>query len=214
MLSNEKPLKWVFAGDSITHGAYHTYGQRDYVQIIEERVRYELGRSLDVFIKTAVSGWTTQEILSNIDWSILQFEPDIVSIMIGWNDAYRLSIDDFAVNYRKILGTLLEKTNARIILHTETPVIPGGEINRPEREKNIPEFLEMIKAIGDEYGLPVVDHYSEWVRAQQENPIRVHSWMNDAVHPNAYGHRALARLILIELNIWDDDSRCCGVVVP
>ena len=49
----EKPVKWLFAGDSITHGALHTFGQRDYAQLFNERVRYEMGRPQDVVLPNA-----------------------------------------------------------------------------------------------------------------------------------------------------------------
>lgn len=61
LLKQDKPVKWLFTGDSITHGASHTFGWRDYVQVFEERARYELGRVSDVVIRTGISGWTTRD---------------------------------------------------------------------------------------------------------------------------------------------------------
>jgi hypothetical protein len=52
LLRTEKPVKWLFYGDSITHGAAHTRGWRDYTEIFSERIRTELQRAEDVVIKT------------------------------------------------------------------------------------------------------------------------------------------------------------------
>lgn len=214
LLKSDASLKWVFAGDSITHGAYHTLGCRDYVQIFEERVRYEKWRIKDAVIKTAVSGWITGILLENIDWNILQYDPDVVSIMIGMNDAAGVDEADmknrvasFYGNYNKILDTISARTHAKVILHTPNPVIPGLD---PMREPNLPSLVEQIKTIGKERDILVVDHFAEWNRAREENPIRTHSWMNDSIHPGAQGHRAFAKLLLNELDLWDDKSTCCG----
>jgi len=42
ILRDSKPYIWVFTGDSITHGAKHTAGQRSYSEIFEERLRWEM----------------------------------------------------------------------------------------------------------------------------------------------------------------------------
>jgi lysophospholipase L1-like esterase len=85
-MKSEKPIKWVFTGDSITHGALHTWGARDYTEHFCERIRYEMNRIRDIVIKTGISGWTTGFIREDIEWNILQFKTDVVSIMIGMND--------------------------------------------------------------------------------------------------------------------------------
>ena len=56
LLSSPKPLKWLFYGDSITHGAFHTFGARDYTELFSERIRGEMTRAQDIVIKTALSG--------------------------------------------------------------------------------------------------------------------------------------------------------------
>ena len=57
LLRRDQPMKWLFAGDSITHGALHTLGWRDFTELFSERVRWELKRTRDFVIKTGISGW-------------------------------------------------------------------------------------------------------------------------------------------------------------
>ena len=83
LLRADRPVKWLFYGDSITHGALHTFGWRDYTQIFAERLRYEMGRSMDVVINTAISGNSTRELLQGFDWRVAQFQPDVLLLMIG-----------------------------------------------------------------------------------------------------------------------------------
>src|SRR5437763_1523904 len=85
-------VKWVFAGDSITHGALHSFGYRDYVEHFAERLRFEMHRTGDLVIKTASDGWRTKNLIDDLDASVLQFSPQVVSIHLGMNDAGRDSV--------------------------------------------------------------------------------------------------------------------------
>src|SRR6266571_3512165 len=80
------PITWVFTGDSITHGASHTHGERSYPEHFAERVRWEMGRRRDVVVNTGISGDTADGILKDFEHRVARFKPDVVSIMIGMND--------------------------------------------------------------------------------------------------------------------------------
>jgi len=204
LLDSQDPIRWLFTGDSITHGAYHTFGARDYVQIFEERVRWEMARVRDHVIRTAVSGYRTGSILDDIDWNIRQYAPHVVSIMIGMNDAAagRDGLPLFERNYNAILDAIGSRA-ALIILHTPNPVIPGSD---QAREPVLPAIADIVRKIGKKRGLPLTDHHREWQAAWKENPVRIYSWMSDGVHPGTYGHRAFARSTLRTLGMWDDNS--------
>ena len=101
LINGKVPLKWVFAGDSITQGAKHTFGSRSYPEIFAERIRWELGRPRDFVINTAISGNTSKDVLHDFEWRIGQFKPNLVSLMIGTNDASEkkeISITSFRLN--------------------------------------------------------------------------------------------------------------------
>jgi lysophospholipase L1-like esterase len=206
LLSSDVPLRWLFTGDSITHGALHTFGSRDYVQIFEERVRWEIGRVRDHIIRTAISGYKTGSILEDIQWNVLQYHPHIVSIMIGMNDAAEgiETLATFRNNYLSILDSILSsRKDTAFLLHTPNPVIPGTS---GVREENLSAIADTIIKIGKERNIPVIDHYKHWQMAWKENPIRIFTWMTDGVHPGSQGHLAFARLLLKEIGIWDEHS--------
>jgi acyl-CoA thioesterase I len=210
VLESNEPAKWLFTGDCVTHGVRYTLGGRDYVQLFEERVRGELGRHRDFVAKTAVKSWTTKDVLEDIEWSILRHKPDVVSIMLGINDCCR-QLQDFKSNYLEILDKIKKRTSAHVILHTPNPIVPGTD---PSREPTLPAIVEQIHQIGAQRGLHVVDHWREWKGAWREDPARIYTWMADTIHPNANGHRAFARLLFQEMQIWDQASIACGVVIP
>jgi lysophospholipase L1-like esterase len=207
-----EPMKWVFAGDSITHGALHTWGSRDYTELFSERRRYEMDRGRDLIIKTAISGWTTKLIRNDIDWHILQFQPDVVSIMIGMNDCTlgHEGLPAFEDNYRYILDRVMENPKTSVILHTMNPIWKEAV----ERYEYLPAYVEVVRKVAQERKLPLIDHWTEWTCAIEEMPRRQSFWMNDSLHPNSFGHRAFARLMFKELGIWDDQSYTCRLPIP
>ena len=109
MLSSEVPIRWVFSGDSITHGAFHTFGERDYTELFSERIRFDMHRSLDVIIKTAISGTDTSSPLNNFNTLIGQFTPHVVFLMFGMNDcsAEALPPEKFEQNLYDLFQNLL-----------------------------------------------------------------------------------------------------------
>ena len=125
ILEGSEPAKWVFYGDSITHGALHTFGQRDYAELFAERLRYELGRTMDVVLTTAISGDNTRGLLSGFDWRVGQFRPQVVLIMIGMNDCSEgndISLTEFTDNLDKLVDQL-RQIDALPVLQTTCPIL-------------------------------------------------------------------------------------------
>jgi lysophospholipase L1-like esterase len=199
----------VFYGDSITHGALHTFGQRDYAEIFAERLRYELGRTMDVVLTTAISGDNTRGLLSGFDWRVGQFRPQVVLVMIGMNDCSKgndISLDEFGDNLLQLVHRITA-LDALPVLQTTCPILPG---QAPERAPYIGGYMKAVRRVAGDLQLPLVDHTAYW----QQHADQHFYWMSDAFHPNEYGHRAFARLLCRELGILDEDSPSGRLFVP
>lgn len=195
------PRKWLFYGDSITHGALHTWGHRDYTELFAERIRYELGRRNDIVINTATSGNTTADLLETFDWRVAQFKPDVVFIMIGMNDcnaANPITLEQFYDNLHA-LADLIEDLGGVPVLQTTCPIIPGCA---PGREEKFDDYMQAIRNVAEERNLPLVDHTAYWL----EHIDHHWYWMNDPFHPNEAGHRVFNKVLLEALGIWHEDS--------
>lgn len=207
--NKETPLKWLFYGDSITHGARHTFGGRDYTEHFSERVRTELGRPRDIVIKTAISGNTTENLLKDFDWRCGQFQPHVVFLMIGMNDCStgrNLPLETFEANLHELCNRI-EGLGALTVLQTTCPILPG---TAPDREPNFPAYMEAIRRVACARQLPLVDHEAYW----KENIGRHFFWMSNAFHPNQYGHTAFAHELFRALGIFDPASPTCSLYVP
>jgi lysophospholipase L1-like esterase len=210
LLAGDAPLKYVFAGDSIAQGALHTTGWRDYTQLFAERVRFEMLRRHDVVINTAVSGWRVDDVAAGVDWGVLQFRPHVVSIAVGTNDC----VDGEAgvISFRATLDSVIERVReglgAAVMLQTPPPILPLDE----RRWSNLRLYVEQIRELAEAKRVALVDHYQEWSNAA-DGTVPLH-WLSDAIHPNEYGHRAMARLMFRTLGIWDNASDVCRLFIP
>ncbi len=209
LLKSPEPVKWLFYGDSITHGALHTFGARDYTEHFTERVRTELGRTRDVMIKTAISGNSTRELLEDFDWRVAQFKPQAVFLMIGMNDCSttrNLPREEFRGNLVKLCRKIQGLNGVVPILQTTCLILPNTS---PDREPNYDAFMDAIREVAAAEKLPLVDHARHWREMDAKTPGILYYWMSNAFHPNAHGHLLFARHLFQQLGIFDPQSTTC-----
>lgn len=207
-LQETRPKKWLFYGDSISEGREFTYGARDYTQLLAEHVRGDLNRRTDVFINTAISGNIIIDLLNGFNWRVEQFHPDFVFIMIGTNDcspSRGVSPDEFRRNLSHLCDRIL-KQGSLLVLQTPNPPFPGAA---PERA-NLENYLAFIRSLAAERNIPLIDHAKYWT-SLKGFPCE---WMSDAVHPNAFGHVALARYCALSADFAMRDSWLFKTPIP
>lgn len=209
LLRDEAPTTWLFYGDSITQGSHHTFGHRDYSELFEERVRYELDRTGDVVINTAVSGDSTEQLLEGYERRVARFDPDAMFLMAGMNDCASdrpIDVTEFRANLHSLVDRN-EGDDVTTIAQTTCPVVSGSA---PDREAEFGAYMDAIRSVADERGLTLIDHTEYW----NDHPESRFHWMSNPFHPNRYGHRAFATLLFHTLGIWDETSPTCRLLVP
>lgn len=210
LLKGKDPVNWVFTGDSITHGALHTFGRRSYVEHFAERVRWELRRMNDFVINTGISGDTMKGITGREDRRIFQFQPKVVSLKMGMNDC-RAGADGlgyFRDSIEALVGKVREN-GAVLLLNTPNLIYFPNDKQRA----GLPMYVGAIREVAEKHKLPLVDHYAYWEKEAAGSKLQM--WLNDgSIHPNGFGHLALARKIFIDLGIFDAASMVCKLFVP
>lgn len=208
LAAKDKPVIWLFTGDSITHGAKHTKGYRSYPEIFGERVRWELKRMRDVVINTGISGNTTRNILDDFDWRITQFRPAVVSLMLGTNDCIRKGItaEVFEQNLHAIV-TKIRESGAVPVLHTPNILIPE---KAPDRGATLPLYVSVIRKVAQNANVILVDNYQHWEDSMKNGIPVYRQWLNDPIHPGETGHQEIARLTFKTLSIFDANEPTCG----
>jgi len=207
LLSRPDPIKWLFAGDSITHGALHTFGWRDYTELFSERIRYEMGRGKDIVLKTGISGASIIGLAENLEWLIIQFCPHVVSINMGMNDCTlgKEGLETYRATYSKVIEDVRKANGAAIILQTPQRIQSLDE----KRFASLPAYVEVVRELAKKYNTLLVDHDAEW---KQINAMAY--LLSDPIHPNEYGHRVMANRLMRDVDVYDPESRTCKLFVP
>lgn len=204
-LKREKPLTWLFMGDSITHGALWTFGYKDYVELFTAYIKHSFNRPRDIFINTAVSGATIPSTLNRLETRLEPYQPDIVYMKLGANDVVSFTAAEYKENVKTILGHLQAK-NALIILSTPTP----SNIGEMEAER-MREYVRVLSEIAKEYPeLLFIDQFSALNAYLEEHP---EGWKKDytfytdeVLHLGANGQLYMFHTLVKQLGLLEEDS--------
>ncbi|OHB54209.1 MAG: hypothetical protein A2Y12_17035 [Planctomycetes bacterium GWF2_42_9] len=213
LLIAKKPLTWIFTGDSITHGALHTYGWRSFSEHFSERIRFEMGRGLDYVINTGISGNSTSEVLQSFERRVSQLKPDVVFLMIGTNDsvAGMDGVNTYESNLSKLVD-LIRQSDAIPVLNTPNPILSEvgtGGANRA----CLSEYVRVMRKVAEQKNIILIDHWKHWETIKPGKDSMM-EWLADSIHPNLYGHIEIAKEIFKALEIYDTNSPTCKLFVP
>ena len=191
VILKEKPMQWLFIGDSITHGALHTRGADSLPQLWEKYLKEGLGRMDDIVINTAVSGATAKDFLERIDSRYLPYvAADVVTAMFGTNDCCDPDTDQELFYERMIqIAELVRAHNAQFVIRTPQPVKPEAG----ERAETMNAFVEAARKAAQKSGAILVDHDRSFSKLLKESAEAYNACMNDAIHPNAQGQYRMFR---------------------
>lgn len=204
------PMNWVFTGDSITHAMVHTLGERSYAEHFEERLRGEIWRTRDVVIKTGISGDTADGILRDFDRRVGEFKPQVVSVMIGMNDARRGAghKEEFRANLTCLVRRI-RSIGAIPILNNQNMI----QLEKVPIQAETESFSHIVNEMAAAEGVILVDHWSWW-QEHCTTPEILATWLNDPIHPNALGHRQFAIVFFKAIDMYDPKSPTCQPVDP
>ncbi|MEC0089693.1 GDSL-type esterase/lipase family protein [Paenibacillus macquariensis] len=218
LIAGNKPVTWLFNGDSITHGALHTKGYKSFPELFGERLRGEMSatnptRAKNLVLNTGVSSMTTRDLMANFDKWITANNPDVVFLAFGMNDSSNKMVP--LSEYESNLRTAIDRVRgigAIPILETINTIKPADA----GRAANLPEYVGVIRKIAQEKQLLLVDHYKYWTEAEKEQSHIKSIWLSDNIHPNYIGSTQMVAAIFETLGIYDSNSYIANLryVVP
>ena len=191
-------------GDSITYGATIRDKSHD---SYPAQLGTMLGRKYSVK-NFGASGYTLQESCDRPYTShkrykkSLDFKPDVVLIMLGTNDTkpYNwISTEAFQDDYRQLILSYQElPSRPYVILMTPASLFP--ENFNPAKPFKIRagvagEAAKAVRELAKELGLPFIDIHE--VTASHPE-----FFLQDGVHPNELGAKAIARTVYEALKDW------------
>jgi lysophospholipase L1-like esterase len=184
----------VALGDSNTELTFHTRGALNWVGLLQCALFDKYGANRVLMINAACCGEGAAGGLARLDRDVLRFAPDLVIVCYWDNDMTDL---------RQIVEKVRATGKADVLLRTPNPVVvpnmppvnPPLQCNQEWPGLGKEQVASKIVALGQELGVPVVDHYTAWLTADTGhegppvcNPNKLWLLMSDATHPGPLGH--------------------------
>lgn len=121
----------------------------------------------------------------------LEFQPNIVIIMLGTNDAHPVDEQyngSFVVDYIKLVNAFQALTSKpKIWIVLPPPVLTNGTGLTPSSEYFAQTVIPSIRQAANETNLPIINVYSALANYSQDFP--------DGIHPNSAGSQIIANTI-------------------
>jgi acyl-CoA thioesterase-1 len=172
-------IRVIFLGDSLVAGSGLTEDQA-FPALVEGELRLR-GWPVDV-INGGVSGDTTAGGSARLDW-LLRQSPDVVVVELGANDGLRgLPIESIAANLRDMVERSKDAGALVLLIGMKIPPNYGAAYAG--------RFEDIFPQVAAELTVPLMPFLLEGVGGRAE--------LNqaDGIHPNAEGHRIVARSVL------------------
>lgn len=178
----------VAYGDSITAGYAVRRGFPSFWK--EMLVQKYPGVGIEM-INSGVSGDTTTDGLARLDWAVLSYEPDLVTINFGINDCvYGLGLEEFEANLVEMIRRIRAGSASEILLLSSQP------LETPPYDRQVKDYYHVIERVANEMDVGFVDVYAAWMeRVRQGTPLS--SLIIPGLdHPNEAGYRIIAEELM------------------
>ena len=194
-------MRILFQGDSITDAGrdkrnYHNLGN-GYPKFAAEFIKAAHPDTDFEFINFGISGNRTSQLFDRLYTDAIEFQPDVISILIGINDiwhrhSHKILTSDaqIALNYRSVLERLKKETNAKIVILA--PFVLDAEDKGYIRE-DLKTVLPIVRELAQEFADVYIPLDEEFAKVLPEQPAPLH-YSGDGVHPNYNGSTFIGKL--------------------
>jgi acyl-CoA thioesterase I len=196
LLRARAPISIAVAGDSISEG-YNASGflavppfQPPYADRVAAGLRAAFGSPI-MLHNLASAGWTADQGLADVA-RVGDLTPDLVIVAFGMNDSGYASPADFSGNIAGIIaGVRRQAPDAEFIL--VSPMLPNPEWHYPVMSR-FGEYRQVLAALCAP-GVALADVTSVWTELLVRKSVYDLTG-NGVNHPNDFGHRVYADVIL------------------
>ncbi len=211
-LKNGKHVTIVALGDSITEVTFHTRGRMNWVGLLNEAIFESYGNGACTLINSGKCASSYAEALTRLDRDVLRYNPDLVIIAFGMNDAGGglEKLDVFCENVRKTVALIREHCGSEILIRTPNPVVTVHGLPQPPEQPHagkawksphrpLKEYSAALVELAGKLNCACVDHYTLWtgkefsVKHAVADSTGLWLRMGDAIHPGYIGHLAFFR---------------------
>ncbi|MCU1382514.1 MAG: hypothetical protein JWL71_1211 [Acidobacteria bacterium] len=183
-------------GDSISEG-YNASGftgapphQPAYADLVAAGIEHARGSHVTLH-NLATAGWTSDDGLADVE-RVAEIRPDLVIVAFGMNDAGYAEAPDFAENIGGIIaGVRAASADAEFVL--VSPMLPNPRWAYPVMAR-FPAYRDALAVLCGA-GVALADVTTVWTDLLARKSV--HDLTGNGInHPNDFGHRVYAQVIL------------------
>lgn len=192
--------KVAFLGDSITAQGWANPG--GYVRLVVDGLAHE-GIKVTP-IPAGVGGNTSADMLARLDASVLEKQPDWMTLSCGVNDVWHgdkgVPLDAYKQNITAIVDRAQAK-GIKVMVLTSTPI--GEEDNA--NNKKLAAYNDFLRQLAKERKLPLADLSADFhaVLAPMTRTAASRNLTVDGVHMNPEGNVLMAKGVLRAFGVTD-----------
>ncbi len=163
-MQNDKPLRVVFFGDSITQAGV---GPKGYITQLRSMLESKgLGEQYEI-MGAGIGGNKVYDLYLRMDDDVLAQKPDVVFVYVGINDVWHkqthgtgTDLDKYANFYEAIIKKL-KYNNIRPILCTPSVIGERNDYSN-EQDGDLNRYAKVIRELATKHGLALVDLRQEF----------------------------------------------------
>jgi lysophospholipase L1-like esterase len=208
----------VCLGDSVTFGWNLSY-EKTFSFLLEKELRKQYSEAM--VINSGIGGQTIIDGLNRLENDLFYFEPQLVIINFGLNDAFivieedsqeqistasdlknNIDLDTFTDIYKQLVGELLEKDIEIIIMGTNPVIIESiweNENIAQKQEESYVLYNRAAKDIAEDHGLMFVNIQKSFI-ADGQSDILIQP---DGLHPSEAGLILISEILYKSLKSVD-----------
>ena len=178
----------VAYGDSITAGFAVRRGFPSFWKEMLDEKYPEAGLEM---INSGISGDTTLDGLSRLDWAVLSYEPDLVTINFGINDCVLgLGLEEFEMNLVEMVRRIRAGPGSEVLLLT------SQLLETPPYDRLVLDYYQAIERVAREMDVGFVDVHGAWMRREEQGTPLSSLIIPGLDHPNEAGYRIIAEELM------------------
>lgn len=200
-MRQDKPLKVIFFGDSITQAGVNPTG---YITQMGEMLKANNQSNEYELIGAGIGGNKVYDLYLRLEDDVLSKKPDVVFIYVGINDVWHKASSgtgtdpDKYVKFYEALIRKMKAQNIRVIVCTPT-VIGERNDNSNQQDGDLNQYSKLIREIASRNSLQLCDlrkHFADYLT--QNNPENKEKGIltSDRVHLTEAGNKFLAEKML------------------
>ena len=193
---NNKTINIVFHGHSVPSGYFKSPVENTlaaYPHLLLKFLKENYATAVINCITTSIGGEQSEQGALRFKDDVLSVKPDLLFIDYALNDR-SIGLERAEAAWRSMIQDALA-VNLKLVLMTPTP-----DLTEDLLDENTPlaAYATMIKKLGNEHQIPVVDVYAQFKKLKQQGAT-ISDYMSQVNHPNELGHRIVLKEIVEEL---------------